>query len=371
MQVLCTKGGKGSTALAELDRAHELRLKMDEKSMAQATSKTIARTLAQAQQASKEAEGRRQAQRDEISRLRHENVVRNEGQLADARARKEHAARGARREAAAARLLADAEDKLVQKALQKQRQARAARAVLPAAGAGRAGWIGRAGMDWAGWDPEAQGRKGLLLGGAGVDELQQAALLFEGNSTASLTSLAQDERRVPHGARRAPAAAGRPPAATEGAGSELGAPEGLQLRLEGPRDWSEADAMAVERAMAAAGGLLHQGGGGGGDGGAAAIVVARAEAKAAMAEASMEAEVAMEAEAAREAQVAFEARVAEAAQASSGAEARQAVAAARHAAVAVEVERALRLEAAAVAARQRAARHKAKAPPYRTPPHPN
>ena len=62
MQVLCTKGGKGSTALAELDRAHELRLKMDEKSMAQATSKTIARTLAQAQQASKEAEGRRQAQ---------------------------------------------------------------------------------------------------------------------------------------------------------------------------------------------------------------------------------------------------------------------------------------------------------------------
>ena len=371
MQVLCTKGGKGSTALAELDRAHELRLKIDEKSMAQATSKTIARTLAQAQQASKEAEGRRQAQRDEISRLRHENVVRNEGQLADARARKEHAARGARREAAAARLLADAEDKLVQKALQKQRQARAARAVLPAAGAGRAGWIGRAGMDWAGWDPEAQGRKGLLLGGAGVDELQQAALLFEGNSTALLTSLAQDERRVPHGARRAPAAAGRPPAAMEGAGSELGAPEGLQLRLEGPRDWSEADAMAVERAMAAAGGLLHQGGGGGGDGGAAAIVVARAEAKAAMAEASMEAEVAMEAEAAKEAQVAFEARVAEAAQASSGAEARQAVAAARHAAVAVEVERALRLEAAAVAARQRAARHKAKAPPYRIPPHPN
>ena len=371
MQVLCTKGGKGSTALTELDRAHELRLKMDEKSMAQATSKTIAHTLAQAQQASKEAEGRRQAQRDEISRLRHENVVRNEGQLADARARKEHAARGARREAAAARLLADAEDKLVQKALQKQRQARAARAVLPAAGAGRAGWIGRAGMDWAGWDPEAQGRKGLLLGGAGVDELQQAALLFEGNSTALLTSLAQDERRVPHGARRAPAAAGRPPAATEGAGSELGAPEGLQLRLEGPRDWSEADAMAVERAMAAAGGLLHQGGGGGGDGGAAAIVVARAEAKAAMAEASMEAEVAMEAEAAKEAQVAFEARVAEAAQASSGAEARQAVAAARHAAVAVEVERALRLEAAAVAARQRAARHKAKAPPYRTPLHPS
>ena len=371
MQVLCTKGGKGSTALAELDRAHELRLKMDEKSMAQATSKTIAHTLAQAQQASKEAEGRRQAQRDEISRLRHENVVRNEGQLADARARKEHAARGARREAAAARLLADAEDKLVQKALQKQRQARAARAVLPAAGAGRAGWIGRAGVDWAGWDPEIQGKKGLLLGGAGVEELQQAALMFEGNSTASLASLAQDERRVPHAARRAPAAAGRPPGAAEGAGSELSAPEGLQLRLEGPRDWSEADAMAVERAMAAAGGILHQGGGGGGDGGAAAIVVARAEAKAAMAEASMEAEVAMEAEAAKEAQVAFEARVAEAAQASSGAEARQAVAAARHAAVAVEVERALRLEAAAVAARQRAARHKAKAPPYRTPLHPS
>ena len=363
MQVLCTKGGKGSTALAELDRAHELRLKMDEKSMAHATSKTIARTLAQAQQASKEAEGRRQAQRDEISRRRHENVVRNEGQLADARARKEHAARGARREAAAARLLADAEDKLVQKALQKQRQARAARAVLPAAGAGRAGWIGRAGVDWAGWDPEIQGKKGLLLGGAGVEELQQAALMFEGNSTASLASLAQDERRVPHAARRAPAAAGRPPAAAEGAGSELGAPEGLQLRLEGPRDWSEADAMAVERAMAAAGGILHQGGGGGGDGGAAAIVVARAEAKAAMAEASMEAEVAMEAEAAREAQVAFEARVAEAAQALSGAEARQAVVAARHAAVAVEVERALRLEAAAVAARQRAARQKAKAAP--------
>ena len=363
MQVLCTKGGKGSTALAELDRAHELRLKMDEKSMAQATSKTIARTLAQAQQASKEAEGRRQAQRDEISRRRHENVVRNEGQLADARARKEHAARGARREAAAARLLADAEDKLVQKALQKQRQARAARAVLPAAGAGRAGWIGRAGVDWAGWDPEIQGKKGLLLGGAGVEELQQAALMFEGNSTASLASLAQDERRVPHAARLAPAAAGRPPAAAEGAGSELSAPEGLQLRLEGPRDWSEADAMAVERAMAAAGGILHQGGGGGGDGGAAAIVVARAEAESAMAEAAMEAEVAMEAEAAREAQVAFEARVAEAAQALSGAEARQAVVAARHAAVAVEVERALRLEAAAVAARQRAARQKAKSPP--------
>ena len=367
MQVLCTKGGKGSTALAELDRAHELRLKMDEKSMAHATSKAIARTIAQAQQDSEEAEARRQAQRDEISRRRKEEVVKTEGQLADARARKEHAARGARREAAAARLLADTEYKLVQQEQQKQqrqRRARVVRAVLPAGGAGRAGWIGRAGVDWAGFDPEVQGKKGLLLGGgAGVEELQQAAVMFEGNSTAALESLAQDKRRVPHAARRAPAAAGRPPAAAKGVSSELGAPEELQLRLEGPRDWSEADAIAVERAMAAAGGLLHRGGGSGGGGGAAAIVVARAEAEAAMAEAAMEAEVAMEAEAAREAQVAFEARVAEAAQAPSGAEARQAVAAARHAAVAVEVERALRLEAAAVAARQRAARHKAKAPP--------
>ena len=66
MQALCTRGGKGSTALAELERAHELRLKMDEKRMALGTSKAIARTLAQAQQASSEAEARRQAQRDEI-----------------------------------------------------------------------------------------------------------------------------------------------------------------------------------------------------------------------------------------------------------------------------------------------------------------
>ena len=48
--------------------------------------------------------------------------MRTEGQLADARARKEHAARGARREAAAARLLADAEYKLVQQERQKQQR---------------------------------------------------------------------------------------------------------------------------------------------------------------------------------------------------------------------------------------------------------
>ena len=87
MQTLCTKGG--AAALAELERAHQMRMQMDASREARAERAGIAATLSKAKQASSEAAALAQQKRDEWSRRRKDHIAKTEGLLADTRAGRE------------------------------------------------------------------------------------------------------------------------------------------------------------------------------------------------------------------------------------------------------------------------------------------